>query len=96
VNELERLAEEIRRFTEPLRALLPRFPKLPPTRFHCAICNERVGRFVPRQDKKNFQVPTDFTCPTHGALQEPDFDKWLATWERRGRPDWTVLRLPPV
>jgi hypothetical protein len=75
---------------------LPRMPKLPPTQFKCAICNTHVGLFIPRQDRHNFQVPTDFTCPKHGRLREPGIERWLAAWERQGRPEWTKLKLPPV
>lgn len=92
---VRRVAEDVRRTVARVTEGLPRIPQLPPTVFRCGPCGERVGRFTPRPDRPNFQVPTDFTCSKHGPLQDPD-DVWLAEWERRGKPDRLTLRLPPV
>jgi hypothetical protein len=86
----------LRQMVEDIQRAIPRIPelpKLPPTTFRCARCGHDVGGFTPRSDGPNFR--TNFHCPEHGALEDPD-DRWHAEWTRRGKPRHLTLRLPPV
>jgi hypothetical protein len=71
---------------------------LPRTVFRCAICGIKVGSHHPRPGKRSWRFGhgEPFTCNTHGQLQDPEYDEWLAEWRRRGRPDSFNLRLNPI